>query len=202
VSTSSMTPAEIEAAYRKTGHQRSDVYFSNIPEDTFARLVPTSLVRVPSPGTRGRLLVTVSDGYTEMLLRKRMGDFADFFLHNENNRHCCSHCDCDSEYEARVPDHPFETYRQQINYTNQHETTEVVSSWRGKTLAQFRPANYADEPLGAWNPITHQPEDLASATFSREGHLVVALSDETIDSLLRAFYEPFHRALGLDLLQP
>jgi hypothetical protein len=186
-----MDLTEIRDTWRKNGRQRSTAYLSSND------LRPTIASLVVAPRSGARLLVAISENYAEALLRKRMGDFADFFLSREAGNHCYAHCDCDRP----VTYHPFEVYGNRIGYATKQETTEVMCGWQGQTLAQLNFADYVDEPLGVWNPITHQAEELAGAVFGHDGHLMVTLSDETVGSLLQAFYEPFHRALGLDPLQ-
>jgi hypothetical protein len=185
VSTSSMTPSKILATIPRP---YSRVRFSH-GSDGPATLA--SLVTTASSGAR--LLVAVSSDYIKMLLHKRMGDFASFFLSNAIG-HSYSHCSC------AQPTDPFKAYGDGIDDATKRETTEVVSRWGDKWLAELDPAAYADEPLGVWNPITRQAEDLAGAAFV-QGFLAVTLFEETDAALLKAFYEPFHRALGLDLLR-
>jgi hypothetical protein len=156
-------------------HLRRGFYFTQTDNRRNRRL--HSIGTLPHTGRRP--LVRIESHDIRTMLERRMGTFADAFHLPENFR----------RFEAEHKPSP-----------------DAGSSWRIARLVElFVPEAELefdfDQPLGVWNFITQQVEDV-TGTFVPGDGVMLMLSNDTVAGLLRPFYQQLHRALGLDLVSP
>lgn len=174
----SLTLSQIRQSFAQEppsrGHDSRGIYFTH----TNARQGSTTHALVTTVATGDQPLVMVRDLDVRALLEVRLSGFGDQFLNTKLLR----------------------TLEDEVDKGNQATRYRGGGSWLDNLFAPDAAHGFDhDQPLKVWNPITQQVDEVTAEYKLGEG-VMLTLSDATVAGLLRPYYEPLHRALGLDLL--